>query len=240
VAACPNTGTEASLERSRSRLASRGSTAIDGELDLSGRLVDGAITSTILKPTGLLAVAELLPVVRRIHLHNNSLETADIQLLAEAVVGATSLSEIQLDGCLLPVDLLRGAKRDELSGRFEENVNLSYKNLGDASAVVIAAVVRRNRVAVRLDVSNCSIGPAGVIALTQMLLQNNTLRELSVRGNAVDDESIDKLLEALTRNSRLSRLDCGMMSGMRSHHESRLREAYERIQRRQRHLQLIL
>ena len=86
------------------------------------------------------------------------------------------LKKLNLDGFALPIRQLKGTEPvDEL--------NLSSKRLGVASARIIAKCIAINPVLTTLDLFGNKIGAEGANALTSALEANLTLKRLDLRVN---------------------------------------------------------
>ena len=83
---------------------------------------------------------------------------------------------MNLDGFALPVKKLKGTDPVEM-------LDLSGKNLGVASAVVIASLISVNGGLTKLSLAANKLGEEGTKAICEALQQNKTLKELDISGN---------------------------------------------------------
>jgi hypothetical protein len=120
---------------------------------------------------------------------------------------------VNLDGFALPVKKLKGT--DPV-----ETLDLSGKNLGVASAVVIASLISVNGALTALNLSSNEIGghwnsyrhqpvstPEGPKAIADALLVNGALTKLSLAQNKLEEEGTKAICEALDQNTTLKELD---------------------------------
>jgi len=193
----------------------------DDELHLSGQLggdrptvlaVVSALLGSLrvldlsynnLGPKGCLAVAEALKA-------NSSLTSLDLQLnnigdegaraIGKALLDNGSMTEINLDGFALPVKELKDT--DPV-----ERLDLSGKDIGVASAVVIASLIGNNRSLTSLDLGKTQLGPKGGLAIAEALKINRSLKCLSLFNSQIDAESGVAIAEALKLNGSLTSLN---------------------------------
>jgi Ran GTPase-activating protein (RanGAP) involved in mRNA processing and transport len=83
---------------------------------------------------------------------------------------------VNLDGFALPVKKLKGT--DPV-----ETLDLSGKNLGVASAVVIASLISVNGALTKLSLAKNELGEEGTKAICEALEQNKSLKELDISGD---------------------------------------------------------
>ena len=81
-----------------------------------------------------------------------------------------------MDGFALPVKKLKGTDPVEM-------LDLSGKNLGVASAVVIASLIGVNGALTKLSLAQNKLGEKGTKFLCDALVCNNTLKELDLSGD---------------------------------------------------------
>ena len=120
---------------------------------------------------------------------------------------------MNLDGFALPVKKLKGT--DPV-----ETLDLSGKNLGVASAVVIASLISVNGALTALNLSSNKIGghwdsskrqmvstPEGPKAIADALLVDGALTKMSLADNNLGEEGTKAICEALEQNKTLKELD---------------------------------
>jgi NLR family CARD domain-containing protein 3 len=118
---------------------------------------------------------------------------------------------VNLDGFALPVKKLKGT--DPV-----ETLDLSGKNLGVASAVVIASLISVNGALTSLDLSsnqlcgldrygNGAYTAEGITAIADALRVNGALTKLSLAWNKLEEEGTTAICEALKQNKTLKELD---------------------------------
>ena len=83
---------------------------------------------------------------------------------------------MNLDGFALPVKKLKGT--DPI-----ETLDLSGKNLGVSSAVVIASLIGVNGGLTKISLANNKLGEEGTKAICEALKQNKMLKELDISGD---------------------------------------------------------
>ena len=83
---------------------------------------------------------------------------------------------MKLDGFALPVKKLKGT--DPV-----ETLDLSGKNLGGASLVVITSLISVNGGLTKLSLAVNRVGEEGTKAICKALEQNTTLKELDISGD---------------------------------------------------------
>ena len=83
---------------------------------------------------------------------------------------------MNLDGFALPVKKLKGTDPVEM-------LDLSGKNLGVASAVVIASLISVNGALTKLSLAQNKLEEEGTKAICEALEQNTTLKELDISGD---------------------------------------------------------
>jgi len=88
-----------------------------------------------------------------------------------------------LDGFALPVKKLKGT--DPV-----ETLDLSGKNLGVASAVVIASLISVNGGLTKLSIAKNKLGHEGTKTICEALEQNKTLKELDISGEMFGKSNI--------------------------------------------------
>jgi hypothetical protein len=118
---------------------------------------------------------------------------------------------VNLDGFALPVKKLKGT--DPV-----ETLDLSSKNLGVASAVVIASLISVNGALTSLDLSSnwlCGLEDygrgtytaEGITAIADALRVNGRLTKISLANNRLGEEGTKAICEALGQNKMLKELD---------------------------------
>jgi Ran GTPase-activating protein (RanGAP) involved in mRNA processing and transport len=118
---------------------------------------------------------------------------------------------VNLDGFALPVKKLKGT--DPV-----ETLDLSGKNLGVASSVVIASLISVNGGLTGLDLSSnqlCGLDyrdrgtytAEGITAIADALRVNGALTKLSLAQNQLKEEGTKAVCEALEQNTTLKELD---------------------------------
>jgi len=90
---------------------------------------------------------------------------------------------VNLDGFALPVKKLKGT--DPV-----ETLDLSGKNLGVASAVVIASLISVNGGLTKLSIAKNKLGHEGTKTICEALEQNKTLKELDISGEMFGKSNI--------------------------------------------------
>ncbi len=83
---------------------------------------------------------------------------------------------MNLDGFALPVKKLNGTDPVEM-------LDLSGKDLGVASSVVIASLISVNGALTKLSLAQNKLEEAGTKAICEALEQNTTLKELDISGD---------------------------------------------------------
>ena len=117
---------------------------------------------------------------------------------------------MNLDGFALPVKKLQSTNP-------VETLDLSGKNLGVASAVVIASLICANCALTSLDISNnslCGVNAyagtytaEGITAIADALRVNGGLTKISLAKNVLGEEGTKAICEALEQNKTLKELD---------------------------------
>ena len=90
---------------------------------------------------------------------------------------------MNLDGFALPVKKLKGTDT-------VETLDLSGKNLGVASAVVIASLISVNGGLTKISLAKNELGKEGTKAICEALEQNKTLKELDISGDSYGRSNI--------------------------------------------------
>jgi hypothetical protein len=157
-----------------------GGDRIAGELDPKGNRIPGD------RPTALQAVACIAQVVSNQNLSGvKNLDAQEAAVVAEAIVTSPTLIQVNIDGRSLNVSMLKGtdAKSPGAKGSDSKGIALDLSprkksrdpSLQDASAVVIAAFLRRSPALTSLNVSaNPAIEEDGLRALGNALLERKT------------------------------------------------------------------
>ena len=88
-----------------------------------------------------------------------------------------------------------------------KELNISYLDIANEEAKIIAKALQGNTVLQILDISHNSISDDGAVAISESLKNNNTLRELKMSNNEVSDNGIISFGKALQVNATLQMLD---------------------------------
>ena len=233
-------------------------------LDLSARpdpntgqtvnTIVGSASGGVAVGVGVAVAAELLRCVTRVDLRDNALSEAELQTIAAGAVRAPQLEALTMDaGGELPVKALRGTAQDDFG--MVTAVDLSAKQLGDASLVVLAALVTHNRVITSLSLQGAMpfVTVVGMRALAAMLtapserrrqrsfmfatdnaaVGPHSLESLNLRSNSMGDDAADVLLAALeacrTPRCALRKVDLSLLSGLGTHREAQLQAAADAL-----------
>ena len=86
-------------------------------------------------------------------------------------------------------------------------LDLSYNNIGDEGAKVIADALKGNKTLTTLDLSHNNIEVEGTKALAEALKDNKTLTTLNLSHNEIGDEGAKAIAEALRINTTLTTLN---------------------------------
>jgi hypothetical protein len=122
--------------------------------------------------TAMQAVVQIAPAVRSIDLSGvTQLSPSEARMVANALVYNLSVWSVNLDGHALPVRELRGGLPDREK---VASLDLSRRKLRDASAIVIAALLRSNTDLTSLNIGANGIGEDGFHALGNALLESTT------------------------------------------------------------------
>jgi len=120
--------------------------------------------------------------------------------VATRLAATESLTKVNLDGCPLPVQMLKGT--DPVKA-----LDLSGVGLQLASVIVIGSLVGINTSLTSLYLSRNHIGAAGAQPLADALQVNSTLRSLSLSDNDLCDEGVEALSIGLKESTSLATLD---------------------------------
>jgi Leucine Rich repeat len=148
---------------------------------------------------GTKAICEALKqnkTLKELDLGGNELGAESGKAMVEALKTNTTLCTVTLDGAGLSIAELTTAT----------SITLSKKGLGDASGLVIAHLITRNRSLTQLSLNGNQLGDAGGCALAVALQANMTLAQLDLGGNNLGPESGKAMGEALKTNTTLTQL----------------------------------
>ncbi|KOO27955.1 hypothetical protein Ctob_003240, partial [Chrysochromulina tobinii] len=157
--------------------------ALDGDVLSIAELTSAAsivLSGKRLGDASGLVIAHLISGNRsltQLDLGGNQLGTESGKALVEVLKTNTTLHMIALDGDVLSIAELTSAASIVLSG----------KRLGDASGLVIAYLITRNRSLTQLDLGGNSLGAESSQALAVALQTNTTLTQLSLNSNKLGD-----------------------------------------------------
>ncbi len=132
---------------------------------------------------------------------------ADVVVLAEALKGNSSLTELYLSGNKIGV---HGAS--VLAGALKENtslteLDLSLNNNNDLCAAGLAEALQKNTNLTRLNLSGNYIGDQGATGLAAALQVNTSLTVLNLCHNKIGDQGATGLAAALNENASLTELN---------------------------------
>ena len=202
-------GEDGVLEIGRSLLHSRCGRL--GYLLCDALMVEEGVTSLDYSRAGITAVhMQLLAGVLKCNTMLASLDLykqLDVEsskLLARALEANTTLSWLNLDGLDLDLLELRGTKPADA-------LDLSNKNIGDTSGVIIAKLLETNDVLTDLQLQfNSRMGTESARALARAISVNGTLTRLDVRGLRLGAAGMHAIGEALicSSTSKLCLLAC--------------------------------
>eukprot|EP00898_Chlorokybus_atmophyticus_P001887 jgi/Chlat1/269/Chrsp1S03161 len=88
-----------------------------------------------------------------------------------------------------------------------QRLDLSYSDIGDRNAQVLAAALTRNRSVLSVELELTEVSETGSVALAQMLLANSTLRTLKLGANQIPDAGAEQFAASLLVNKSLRSLD---------------------------------
>ncbi|CAH3152027.1 unnamed protein product [Porites evermanni] len=132
---------------------------------------------------------------------------------------ANKLNNENVEKCLpLAVDCIKECKIESSNFHMElartfgaclalQQGEIRHRDIDDAAAAVIAAVLEANTTLTNLDLSRNSVGPAGAESLATALKTNTTLTNLDLSQNNVGPAGADSLATALKTNTTLTNLD---------------------------------
>ena len=190
-------------------------------LDLSKKLIGGD------RPTMVAAVAELMRVLASLSLRENELTDGEGLKMFAALQTNTTLAKLDLGGNNLGAEsgkamvevlktnttlrtvALDGAVLSIAELTSAAGIMLSEKRLGNASGLVIAHLISRNRSLTHLDLGGNQLGAESGKAMGEALQTNTTLKQLSLQNNKMGDAGGCELAMALQTNTTLTQLDLG-------------------------------
>ena len=132
---------------------------------------------------------------------------------------ANKLNNENVEKCLpLAVDCIKECKIESSNFHMElartfgaclalQQGEIRHRDIDDAAAAVIAAVLEANTTLTNLDLSRNRVGPAGAESLATALKTNTTLTNLDLSQNNVGPAGADSLATALKTNTTLTNLD---------------------------------
>ncbi|KJE97225.1 hypothetical protein CAOG_007666 [Capsaspora owczarzaki ATCC 30864] len=140
-------------------------------------------------------------------LHQNQIDDAGAQVIAEALRVNTALT-----GLNLPQNQIGDAGARAIAEALKVNTTLKELNLrenqiGAAGAQAIAEALKVNTTLAVLSLYQNQIGDAGAQAIAEALRENKTLKELYLYQNQIDDAGAHAIAEALKVNKTLEKLD---------------------------------
>lgn len=98
---------------------------------------------------------------------------------------------------------LRALRNNE---RYNDNINLENRGLGDSGAVDLSGPLRHNTTVEQLSLSGNSIGVRGARALADAIRNNTTLKVLDLDKNNIRSSGARAIADAIKENSTLEKL----------------------------------
>uniref|UniRef100_A0A7S1I5M7 Uncharacterized protein n=1 Tax=Eutreptiella gymnastica TaxID=73025 RepID=A0A7S1I5M7_9EUGL len=147
-------------------------------------------------------------------LHDNDLQPAAAEALAEAIIAKTAtgtpstLQALLLQGNpkLRPkgvIPLFRALREDQAL----TTLNLAKTSVGNEGALILAETLAVNKTLTHLDLTDNGISEEGAVGLCQALLPNMGVRFLSLSANKIRDEGACALAQTLENNNTLTQLE---------------------------------
>jgi len=192
--------TLAQLDLGGNELGAESGNAIAEALKTNTTLTQLNLNSNKLGDAGGCALAVALQTnttLAQLDLGGNELGVESGKEMVEALKTNVTLRSVALDGDILSIAVLSSAASIDLSG----------KRLGDASGLVVAHLITRNRSLTQLNLNSNKLGDAGGCALAVALQTNTTLAQLDLGGNELGADSGNAIAEALKTNTTLTQLN---------------------------------
>lgn len=155
---------------------------------------------------GAAAISRFLrnrPTLHSLNLSNNRIGEVGVATLAFALVQVYSSPIQHLN---LKFNRIEDAGLKVLaSALVRENIkietlNVSCCGLEEESAIYLGEVLNRNKILIKLDVSNNNLGEGGGRALEAAIFNSKTIQYLDMRLTGISDETIENTVEVLRYN----------------------------------------
>lgn len=185
------------------QLTNLGCAAVEGGgLNLSGKL--GGYHPKDINPTILKSLTDYVAIsgsLTSLDLEYNGIGSKGGVEIAKALKSNGSLTEVNLDGFVLPIKKLKGT--DPV-----KSLDLSHKGIGVASVVVVASLIGANGSLTSLDLMvHGNIGPECGGAIGDALRANSSLTTFNLKSSGINLEGGAAIAEGLKVNVSLSKLN---------------------------------